>query len=290
MMRDVTRSIAVGIALALALPARAVEPPPPPPEDEPQARAQPEAMGYYDACFGVPRMGPPPIGLYVDAPIPIGGVAPGGPAPVVPDVSGSKDDKAWLLVAVVAVMVLPVVVYAIDKPAERIVLRRFECPTFSLDMVGGADNSHEALGAGSYGFFSTRFTFGVGHLATDFQFDASPAAVSAFATHVLLRPTPKEHVEGGFAIGYRRSVLDNRVEDGLEFGFPHRYALWRDGLRTLSLDLRPMLLIGARVEPSLEAAFLFPLAQVLHLRVGGRIYTFQGDLLWGLSAGLGVTL
>ena len=35
---------------------------------------------------------------------------------------------------------------------------------------------------------------------------------------------------------------------------------------------------------------LFPLAQVLHLRVGGRVYTFEGDLLWGLSGGVSLTL
>ena len=53
---------------------------------------------------------------------------------------------------------------------------------------------------------------------------------------------------------------------------------------------RPLLLLGSGIEPNLEAAFLFPLAQVLHVRVGGRVYTFQGDLLWGLSAGLSLTL
>ncbi|MGZ6143296.1 MAG: hypothetical protein ACXWLM_08155 [Myxococcales bacterium] len=286
------RPIALALVLSLALPAWAEEPPPPPPDDEEQAPPppRPEQMGYYDACFGVPRMGPP-VGVYIEAPIPIsGGGQQVSPIPSVPEVSGAKDDKAWLVIAVVAVAVLPVVVYAIDKPAERIVLQRFRCPTFSLDMTGGADNSRDALGPGSYGFFSTRFTFGVSHFATDFQYDAAPAAVSSFAAHLLLRPTPKQHVEGGFAIGYRRSVLDNRLVEGLEIGFPHRYALWRDGLRTFSLELRPMLLLGSRVEPNLEGAFLIPLAQVLHLRVGGRLYTFQGDLFWGLSAGLGVTL
>jgi hypothetical protein len=137
---------------------------------------------------------------------------------------------------------------------------------------------------------STRFGFGVGHFATDFQYDGAPRAVSAFSTHVLIRATPRDHVEGGLAIGYRRSVLRDRVQDGFEIGLPHRYALWRDGLRTVALELRPLLLLGSGVEPSLEAAFLFPLAQVLHLRAGGRVYTFEGNLLWGLSAGLGLTL
>ena len=287
-MSAMHRPLAAALALGLALPALAAEPPPPPPDDEPPApaRAQPQELGYYEACFGVPHSYGPPIGIVGEVPIV---PAPSQPGPSIPDVN-AKDDKAWLVIAVVAVAVLPVVIYAVDAPAEPIVLRRFQCPTFSLDMLGGADNSHDALGPGSYGFFSTRLTFGVAHVATDFQFDAAPAAVSSFSAHLLLRPEPKEHVEGGFAIGYRRSVLDNRVQDGLEIGFPHRYALWRDRLRTFSLELRPMLLVSNQIEPSLEAAFLFPLAQVLHLRVGGRVYTFQGDLLWGLSAGLSLTL
>jgi hypothetical protein len=187
-------------------------------------------------------------------------------------------------------MALPVVLYALDRPAPRLVLQRFRCPTFTLDVLGGADNGRSALGDGSFGFVSTRLGFGVGHVATDFQYDGAPRAVSAFSTHLLIRATPRDHVEGGLAIGYRRSVLRDRVQDGLEIGLPHRYALWRDGLRTVALEIRPLLLLGSGVEPSLEAAFLFPLAQVLHLRAGGRVYTFQGDLLWGLSAGLSLTL
>ena len=157
-------------------------------------------------------------------------------------------------------------------------------------VLGGADNGRSALGGGSFGFVSTRFSFGVGHFATDFQYDGAPRAVSAFSTHVLIRATPRDHVEGGLAIGYRRSVLRDRIQDGLEIGLPHRYALWRDGLRTVALELRPLLLLGSGIEPSFEAAFLFPLAQVLHLRVGGRVYTFEGDLLWGLSGGVSLTL
>ncbi len=185
--------------------------------------------------------------------------------------------------AVLAVAALPVVLYTVDNPAPRLVLQRFECPTFSLDLMGGAEASRSAANGGS-GFVSTRFSFGIGHVATDFQFDgASNSGVSAFAAHMLFRVTPHEHVDGGLAVGYRRSFLDDRVQDGLEIGLPHRYALWRDGLKTFALELRPMLLLGSSVEPSLEAAFLIPVAQIFHLRLGGRVYTFQGDLMWGLA-------
>jgi hypothetical protein len=275
--------------------AAGVAPPPPPPDDVAQEQPRPPApvseMGYYESCFGVPRVGVGPFSIYGygEVPIPIGGNSTRD-APTTPAISGSKDEKVWLVVAVVAVAALPIVVYVIDNPAPRLVLQRFRCPTFSLDLLGGSDNGGAAVGNGSSGFVSTRFTFGVGHFATDFQYDAAPSAVSAFSAHLIVRPTPREHVEGGLAIGYRRSVLGGRIQEGLELGIPHRYALWRDGLRTLALELRPLLLVSSRLEPSLEAGFLFPLADVLHLRAGGRLFTFAGDLHWGLSGGLSLTL
>ncbi|MFN2547326.1 MAG: hypothetical protein ABR567_07840 [Myxococcales bacterium] len=282
------RVVAAVLAVSVALPAWAEEPPPPPP-DEPQAAPMPSEFGYYEQCFGTPhpasggRFG---IGIYGEMPIPIGGS--GGPT--LPSVSGGKDDKVWLVVAVVAVAVLPVVVYAVDTPAPKVVMQRFRCPTFSMEILGGAENGRGWNGDGSYGMVSTRFGFSVGHVGTDFQYDATPDLIHAYNAHLVIRATPRAHVEGGLAIGYRRMVVNGFVEDGLELGLPHRYALWRDGLRTLSLDLRPMLLLGSRLEPSLEAAFLFPLADILQLRAGGRVYTFNGDLLWGMSAGMALTL
>jgi len=286
--------IAVALVYSLALPAwPQIRPPPPPPDDDvpelPREVQPVEEMGYFESCFGVPQVGSGPFGISGEIAIPIGGRSGDGP-PAVSVPSGTSDEKAWLVAAVLAAAALPVVLYAVDKPAPRLVLQRFRCPTFTLDVLGGADNGRSALGDGSFGFVSTRFGFGVGHVATDFQYDGAPRAVSAFSTHLVIRATPRDHVEGGLAVGYRRSVLRDRVQDGLEIGLPHRYALWRDGLRTVALELRPLLLLGSGVEPSLEAAFLFPLAQVVHLRAGGRVYTFEGNLLWGLSAGLGLTL
>lgn len=290
------QTIVVALVFSLASPAWPQETaggaPPPPPDDDVREQQRPvqrpEEMGYYDSCFGVPRPGAGRFGIGGEVVIPIGGGAAASPLSPVPISSAGSQEKAWLVVAVLAVMALPVVVYAMDNPAPRLVLQRFQCPTFSLDLVGGADNGRGTLGDGSYGFVSTRFTFGVGHLASDFQYDGASTAVSALSAHLILRPTPREHIEGGLAIGYRRSVLRNRIQDGLEVGIPHRYALWREGLSTFALELRPLLLVGSRVEPSLEGAFLIPLAQVLQL--GGRVYTFAGDLLWGLSGGLSLTL
>lgn len=289
------RLVAAALVLSLATPALAQQTsaPPPPPDDAgdpppPPAPASPQEVGYYQSCFGVPTPGTGRFGIGGEVVIPVSGSS-GGP-PSLPISSASGDDRAALLVAVLAVAALPVVLYTVDNPAPRLVLQRFQCPTFALDFVGGADSGRAAVSDGASGFVSTRLTFGIGHVATDFQYDGATRGVSAFSAHMLVRVTPREHVEGGLAIGYRRSFLDDRIQDGLEIGLPHRYALWREGLRTFALELRPMLLLGSSVEPSLEAAFLIPLAQVLHLRLGGRVYTFEGNLLWGLAGGLNITL
>ena len=260
---------------------------PPPPEEDAQRRPpMPSETGYLDGCFGTRRTGVAPVGVYGEVPIPLGD----GTAHSAPELSGLKDEKAWLVVAVVAAMALPVVIYALDRPALRVVLQRFRCPSMAFDLQGGADNGQAALGRGASGFASARLTLGAEHVGADLQYDAAPGAVSAFATHLLLRATPRDHVEGAIAIGYRRAVLGDRLQGGLEVGLPHRYALWRDGLQTVALEVRPLLLVGTRVEPSLEAAFLLPLADVLQARASGRVYTFAGDLRWGLSLGLSFTL
>jgi hypothetical protein len=287
------RLLALALVFSFARPAWPGElpPPPPPPDDEapeapPPQSSQAERVGYYDSCFGVPRVGSGPFGVSGEVVVPIGGGSSG--APSVPVVSKSSDEKAWLLAAVVAAIALPAVVYVYDKPASPLVLQRFQCPTFSLDVLGGVENGNGVPGAN--GYVSTRLGFSVGHFATDFEYDGAPRSVSAFSTHLLIRPEPREHIEIGLAVGYRRQALGDQIQDGFEIGLPHRYALWRDGLKTFALELRPLLLIGSSLEPSLEAAFLVPLAQVLHLRAGGRVYTFAGDLHWNLSTGLSLTL
>jgi hypothetical protein len=284
--------IAVALVFSLAHPAWPEEPAPPPPDGEvqepPRHEPRAEQMGYYESCFGVPRVGQGPF-VSGEVVVPISGGSTGGGSSA-PVSSKLTDEKALLIVAVLAAVALPVVVYAIDNPAPRIVLQRFRCPTFTLDFLGGVYNGRTALGDGAAGFVSTRIGFGVGHVATEFQYEGGSGTVSAFSTHLLIRPTPREHIEGGLAIGYRRSVFDHRIQEGLEVGLPHRYALWRDELRTLALEVRPMLLLSSGVEPSLEAAFLIPLAQVMQLRIGGRAYTFEGNLRWGLSTGLSLTL
>ena len=271
------------------------EPPPPPPREAstppPPPREVAEERGYYQRCFGVPHPGPPPLGVYVDVPLsgnPGGGWHPGG-VPLA--TGGSSDDKAWLVVAVLAVAVLPVVIYALDSEPPPLVAERFACPTFSFEYFGGTETSRTELGNQAQAVSVGRLGFSYQNFATDFQIDGSSGSVSAFATHLIVRADPKKHVEGGFAFGWRRSIFRNLRQEGLELGLPHRYSFWREGLRSFGLELRPMLLFAGRgVEPSLEGAFLIPLVDVLHLRAGGRVFTFNGSVFWGLQAGLNLTL
>lgn len=280
------RPLRLALALLLAARAAAAQAPPDPSREPPPPV---EEAGYYERCFGVPQPGPGRVHIYGE--VPISGGHGGGSISSVPHVSGSSDEKAWLILAVVAVAVLPIVIWGLDDEAPPIVAQRFACPTFGLDFSGGAQASRVALGNDTRGATTARFTFGVGHVATDLQLDLTSDAVNSFASHLLIRPTPKAHVEGGFAFGYRRMVFRGQVETGLEIGLPHRYALWRDELRTIGLELRPMLLFGGHgVEPSLEGAFVFPLHQVLHLRLGGTVFTFAGAFFWNLQAGFTLTL
>ena len=127
--------LAIALAALLALPraSPAQEQPPPP-------RAA-EERSYYQRCFGVPDWGPPPIGIYGEVPLFVpqsSGWNPGAPALAS---GGSTDDKLWLVVAVVAVAILPVVLYSFDAPAPRLVLQRFACPTFGFEYQGGVETS-----------------------------------------------------------------------------------------------------------------------------------------------------
>src|SRR5262249_61390540 len=103
-------------------------PPPPPPDEEtpevplPQEAPQAERVGYYESCFGVPRAPGPPIGVSAEVVVPVSGGASG--APSMPVVSKSSDEKAWLVVAVVAGIGLPPLVRASGKPARPPALAR----------------------------------------------------------------------------------------------------------------------------------------------------------------------
>lgn len=250
-----------------------------------------------ERCFGYPS------GLFV-MPLPrmTAGIVAGGPvtpvtrsAPVNQGPSGGSgassggslgggDGKALLVIVVLAAIALPIVVYAVDDDAPPIVTQRFGCPSLHLDLIGGVDVSSGFTGPRAAG--QARFTLGYHFAGMDLQLDLSPG-VSALATHALVRLPPKKHIEGGVAVGYRRMWVGGELRQGFDVGLPHRYAFWRDDLRTLGLEVRPMFTIGpGGVDPSLEVAFLVPLFEVLHARVGGRVYSFGQSIVFGGQAGL----
>jgi hypothetical protein len=200
---------------------------------------------------------------------------------------GSIDGKALLVLAVVVVAVLPIIVYAADSDAPAVVEQRFHCPSFGLDAVGGVD-----LGAqGPTGTGSGRVTFGYAYFGSDFQFDLSPGSINSWSGHLLLRIAPKEHIEPNLAFGFRSLSKGGVTRNGLEVGVPHRYVLWREGLRQFSIELRPTLMFGlGAFDVGLEAAALIPLVEPLHLRVGGKVQSFGNEVIGGFNAGLTFTL
>ncbi|MBL8923242.1 MAG: hypothetical protein JNJ54_30605 [Myxococcaceae bacterium] len=279
-------------AAPLEQPAPDPHPAPAPVNEQPPTPAEPPT--WAQQCFGYPS------GLYL-LPLPrTGVVVSGGGAATGPNgrgtASGSSgggsvgggggDGKALLVIAVLVAIALPIVVYALDDDAPPIVQQRWGCPSFQLDLVGGLDTGVAFPGARPYG--QGRFTMTWGVIGGDVSFDLNPTAVNAFATHLLVRLLPKAHVEGGLAAGYRRLVTPGgQVREGFDVGLPHRYAFWRDDLRTFGLELRPSLLFGpSGIDASLEGAVIAPLFELLHVRVGARVYSFGNAIVYGAQAGL----
>ncbi|MDX2011505.1 MAG: hypothetical protein SFW67_15000 [Myxococcaceae bacterium] len=283
----------------------AQEPSPPPlpepvaPEEAPMAAPVPAplerpAPTFLQQCFGLPA------GAYL-VPIPrVGGVVNvGAPGPVAPARGaattgssggglgslGGGDGKAALVIVVLVALALPVVVYALDSDAPRLVEQRFFCPSFQVEAQGGPLTGRELPGVHPVG--AGRVSFGAGHFGLDAQFDFAPSAINTFSTHLQLRLTPKQHIEGALAAGYRQMNVGGDFRGGFDVGLPHRYAFWRDDLRTFGLEVRPALQFGPRgIDASLEAALVVPLLDVLHLKLGGRVFSFGEAIVWGGSGGL----
>jgi hypothetical protein len=258
----------------------------------PAATPVPVEPSFVQQCFGFPSGAYLlPIPRVTGVATPAGAVTSGG-APAGTSTSGgglgslgSGDGKALLVVAVLVAIALPVVVYALDSDAPRIVEQRFFCPSFQLELQGGAVTGRELPGARAMG--AGRVGFGVGQFGLDAQFDVAPAAVNSFASHLLLRLTPRQHLEGALAVGYRQLMVGRDVRPGFDLGLPHRYVFWRDDLRTFGLDVRPALQFGPRgIDAALEAAVVLPLLEVLHLTVGGRVFSFGEAIVYGGSAGV----
>ena len=267
-----------------------------------------EQPTYAQRCFGVPGQVWIPIGsgrfsnvnpAVNSAPLssfhaaqPVGGPGPVATAPPPPSRGGGSlgggDPRALLVLAVVVVAALPIILYAVDSEAPAVVEQRFHCPSFGFDAFGGVDLGDRVGTAGSG---SGRFTFGVGYFGTDFQFDLSAGSISGWSGHLLLRIGPKNHIEPNLAFGYRSLTLGGSTRNGLEVGVPHRYVLWREGLRSFSVELRPMVMFGlGSFDVGLEAALIIPIVEPIHLRAGGKLQSFGPDVIGGFNAGLSFSL
>lgn len=285
-------------------PAGEALPPPPPPPVPPDGVQRP-APSYFERCFAVPAQVwvPYPGGVYYSVPganplpsssyehavrpvRPVGGAAKPAQPNAAPSLSG-VDGKAVLILAVAAVAVTPAVVWALDQHAPAVVEQRFGCPTFTFDAVGGVDLSARAIAGAGAG----RFTFGYSYFGADVQLDASSGPTLGWSTHLLFRAPPRSHVEPNVALGYRQIFSGGEVRSGFEVGVPHRYVFWRSGLKQLGLELRPTIMFGASgVDAGLEAAFIVPLVEPLHLRVGGKVHSFGDEFIGGANLGLTFTL
>ncbi|MDP1825393.1 MAG: hypothetical protein Q8L48_19200 [Archangium sp.] len=267
---------------------------------------QPEAPSFLQRCFAVPgQVWIPTVGgryyavnpatssaplssFHTAQPVGSPGSGPSAPSGGSSGGGGSIDGKALLVLAVVIVAALPVIVYAVDSDAPAVVEQRFHCPSFGFDAVGGVDLGDSVGPAGSG---SGRFTFGIGYFGSDFQFDLSAGSINAWSGHLLLRILPKSHLEPNLAFGFRTMSLGGRTRSGLEVGVPHRYVLWREGLRQFSIELRPTFMFGlGSFDVGLEAALLIPLVEPIHLRAGGKVQSFGNEVIGGFNAGLSFSL
>lgn len=271
------------------------------------AQHQVETANYWDRCYGPMEsqpdaivfgsyyVGPPPV--IVDArPVVVNAGRPApAAAPPAPPLSGLAEagpgaGYAVLVAAVVAVAAFPVIIYAVDNDAPPRVLRRFNCASLSLDGWGGAQ-----VGTGSApwtGIAATRLRFGYSHFGTDVQFNATAGGVGSFSAHGLIRIKPKEHVEGGLALGYQRAYLGGTMREGFEIGLPHTYTLWRNRGRELQIELRPGVFITTQktVDVSVDLAVLVPVLENMSIRLGTRVFSYDFQPLVGFNAGLSLHL
>ena len=264
------------------------------------AQQQLSSANYWDRCYGGLERQPDAVVLntfYVVPPAPSPYGAPvsssgAGTVTSAPNLgsAGAGAGYAVLVMAVVAVAALPVVVYAFDNEPPPRVLRRFNCASFAFDGWGGVEGGTGSAPAAGIG--AARVRFGYRHLATDVQFEASPTGVGSFSAHAVIRPTPKEHLEGGLALGYKRAYLGGAMREGFEVGVPQLYTLWRDRGRELQLELRPGVFIttSKTVDVSLDFAVLIPVLENLSIRVGTRAFSYDLQPMFGVNGGLSLHL
>ncbi|MEW5743275.1 MAG: hypothetical protein AB1938_30480 [Myxococcota bacterium] len=218
--------------------------------DEPACREQSPAPGV-DPLPALPhRVVSPSAPLKAGNSVPAPRVAPPADAPLktVPNVGGiGKGGEAILLLAVIALAVLPVIVYSLDEDAPPEVLGRFESFGADVRLLGGGAWTPPEVGAESFlaGHYGARASVGYTYFGADIGFRLAPAAGVQWDTHFLIRIKPKAHVQGALALGYRSVDYHGTRVGGFEAALPHEYVFWRNGpIQRFGLELRPAVLVG----------------------------------------------
>ncbi|MBX5481902.1 MAG: hypothetical protein IRZ16_08710 [Myxococcaceae bacterium] len=207
-------------------------------------------------------------------------------APLSGTSSGGGSAEGILMMAVIAAAALPVVVYAVDSDAEDFQVQRYHCPSFDVHATAGA-MSLPSDPRYMTGMAGARATFAMNWYGVDLGYETSfiQGAWGALDAHFLLRPPPKKHIDGAFAVGLRRVVFGGAENDGIELALPHRYMLGHYGDRSFAIEVDPGVLFGIRgIDYRLDAGLSFP-AGVMNLRFGMRVVSFDTHLRAGAYAG-----
>jgi hypothetical protein len=202
---------------------------------------------------------------------------------------GGKDAAyALLVIAVVVIALLPFIVYAADDAADALTASRFECPEFTFSMLGGAQLTSDPLNPVA-GIASARVRTLYSWFGVDAQADVASSRLPAgqFSAHLLVRPPPKQHIEGAFALGYRLENGPGGQLTGLDFGLPHQYVFYRDGYKSYGLELAPRFFINSRAfDAGVEAAAVVSLVDFIQVRLGANVFSHATAVQFAVSAGL----
>jgi hypothetical protein len=195
---------------------------------------------------------------------------------------------ALLVLAVVVIAALPFIVYAVDDDADALTRQRFACPEGSFTMMGGA--LFPSGGASASAVLTARVRSTYMYFGGDAEVSVANAGTNpagSFSAHLLVRPPPKQHIEGALALGVRRQAGPGGFLDGADIALPHEYVFFRDGYKHLGLELSPRVFINTRaVDVGVEGNVVIPIVDFVQLRVGGQVFTHAGAIQATFTGGL----
>jgi hypothetical protein len=200
---------------------------------------------------------------------------------------GSGSGEALLIAAVALAVAAPIIVYAVDSPAEPEVLARHEGFNARARLLGGAVSTADPSNWQPIFGFRGELAKGAFGFDTSIESTVDQRYYGSIDAHLLLRPPPRQHIEGALAIGARRVVFGGAERNGAELALPHRYMLTRDHLNGLAIEVRPGVFLGNRgFDFSLEAGVAVPLGQTLSFTGGARVFSVDTEVRAQGSAGV----